>query len=69
MAGEHIVQGGENKSMVSNHFKINYIDDIDIKDEKMIFPNQRFNANLGLPRKLKKDKDGKPYLQASQKER
>jgi membrane protein YdbS with pleckstrin-like domain len=39
VAGEHIVQQGKNKSMVSNHFKINYIDDIDTKDEliDMIF--------------------------------
>jgi uncharacterized membrane protein YdbT with pleckstrin-like domain len=45
VAGEHIIQQGKNKSMVSNHFKINYIDDIDTKDEliDMIF-YQRPNA-------------------------
>ena len=33
VAGEHIVQQGKNQSTVSNSFKINYIDDIDTKDE------------------------------------
>ena len=33
IAGERIVQEGENQMFVSNHFKINYVEDIDIKDE------------------------------------
>jgi len=45
VAGEHIVQQGKNQSMVSNHFKINYIDDIDTKNELIdIIFYQRPNA-------------------------
>jgi len=33
IAGEHIVQQGKNQTIVSNSFQINYIDNIDNKDE------------------------------------
>jgi membrane protein YdbS with pleckstrin-like domain len=59
IAGEHIVQQGKNQSILSNSFKINYVNDIGVKDELL---DTIFHTRPGKDKISKMEKDIADYI-------
>ncbi len=59
IAGEHIIQQGKNQSIQSNSFRINYVNDIGVKDELL---DTIFHTRPGKDYIAKMEKDIEDYI-------